>query len=222
RTAEQMSVEAKADGDTVTFAGDGYSGKVDGEKLVISTDNGDEIGTLEKVHRKSETLGKKAPEGAKVLFDGKNADHWENGKIVENNLLLADTFSKLKANDFKLHVEFRTPFKPDARGQARGNSGVYVQSRYEVQVLDSFGLEGKDNECGGIYSASEPAVNMCFPPLSWQTYDIEFTQARYENGKKVKNARITVKHNGVVIHKDLELPKTTPGKAGEGPEPLGW
>lgn len=219
RSAEQMSVEAKADGDSVTFSGDGYSGKVDGEKLVISADNGDEIGTLEKVHRKSETLGKKAPEGAKVLFDGKNADHWENGKIVENNLLLADTFSKLKANDFKLHVEFRTPFKPDARGQARGNSGVYVQSRYEVQVLDSFGLEGKDNECGGIYQVAQPKVNMCFPPLSWQTYDIDFTAAKYDDqGKKTENARVTVKHNGVVIHDNLELPKQTPGRMQEAPE----
>lgn len=219
RTAEQMSVEATAEGDSVTFEGDGYSGKLTGDKLVITTESGDEVRTLEKVHRKSPTLGKKAPAGAKVLFDGSSADEWENGKIVQDNLLLADTYSKLKVKDHKLHIEFRTPFKPYARGQARGNSGVYVQSRYEVQVLDSFGLEGKDNECGGIYQVAAPDVNMCYPPLAWQTYDIDFTAAKYDDdGNKTENARVTIKHNGVVIHDDLELPKHTPGRMQEGPD----
>ncbi|MEM7312811.1 MAG: DUF1080 domain-containing protein, partial [Planctomycetota bacterium] len=95
-----------------------------------------------------------------------------------------------------------------------------VQSRYEVQVLDSFGLEGKDNECGGIYSINKPKLNMCYPPETWQTYDIDFKAAKYDDsGKKVKNARITVKHNGVVIHKDQELAHGTPGRHKEAPEP---
>ena len=85
-----------------------------------------------------------------------------------------------------------------------------MQGRYEVQMLDSYGLEGKHNECGGIYSIKAPDVNMCYPPLAWQTYDVEFTAARYaESGEVLANPRMTVRHNGVVVHDDIELPKST-------------
>ena len=101
---------------------------------------------------------------------------------------------------------------PNAKGQARGNSGVYNQGRYEVQVLDSYGLSGEDNECGGIYKVARPLVNMCAPPMQWQSYDITFRGPRIDKqGKLIENVRITVIHNGVLIHDKLEIPGTTGG-----------
>jgi len=190
-------------------------------KLTAKKPDGELLGTLTKVERTSPTMGVKAPEGATVLFDGKNADAWNNGKIVEGSLLGATNCStKKQFGDHTLHIEFRTPFMPKARGQGRGNSGVYVQGRYECQVLDSFGLEGENNECGGIYTIAKPIVNMCFPPTTWQTYDMDFTAAKYDAaGKKTTNAKVTIKHNGVVIHDNIELPKGTPGYKNEGAGP---
>ncbi len=118
--------------------------------------------------------------------------------------------TKKKFRDFKLHLEFRTPFMPESRGQGRGNSGVYLQERYEVQILDSYGLEGRDNECGGIYKVGAPRVNMCAPPMQWQSYDITFRAPRFDAaGNKVEDARLTVVHNGMTIHENLAIPRPT-------------
>ncbi len=204
----------------VQLKGDEWTGEIKDGVITIKDKDGKVVGELKKTERKSPTLGAKPPQGAKVLFDGTSPDNFENGKIIEENLLAASNCaSKLKLNDHTMHIEFRTPFMPLSRGQGRGNSGVYLQGRYECQVLDSFGLDGADNECGGIYSINKPIVNACLPPLSWQTYDIEFTAAKYDGGKKIKNGRTTIKHNGIVIHDDLELTKGTPGYKDEGPAP---
>lgn len=216
--------EGKIEGDTIKFH------DLNSSAIATAVFKGDEVkvdrnGTpaaeLKKVNRKSPTLGAKPPKDAIVLFDGSSVSEWEGGEIVEKDLLAAtNPTTKKKFGDHHLHIEFRTPFMPGARGQGRGNSGVYVQGRYECQVLDSFGLEGENNECGGIYQIAKPAVNMCFPPLAWQTYDIDFTAAKYDaDGKKTKNPRVTIKHNGVTIHDDLELTRGTPGHDPEGPDP---
>ncbi len=107
-------------------------------------------------------------------------------------------------------------YMPTATGQARGNSGVYLQNRYEVQILDSFGLEGLDDECGALYSKKAPRENSAYPPLTWQTYDIDFTAAKFEGDKKVKNAVVTVRHNGNLIHENQEIDGETPGGDKEG------
>ena len=188
--------------------------------LAIVNEKGDQIAALKKIERKSPTLGAKPPKGAIVLFDGKTADNFKGGRMTDDGLLMAGATSKQKFQSFTLHMEFQTPFKPAARGQGRGNSGFYAQGRYEIQILDSFGLEGRDNECGGIYSVGPPDVNMCLPPLSWQTYDVDFQTAQFKDGKKVKDAVLNVRHNGVLIHKDRVADhKTTAAPVNEGPEP---
>jgi hypothetical protein len=222
------AAEGATEGDAVVFRLP--RGTVTIRKGVMSLVDaqGKPSGELEKVSRKSPTLGAKPPAGALVLFDGSNADAWENGLLTEDKLLAwkpgtGGTTTKKKFQDCAIHVEFRTPYMPWARGQDRGNSGVYVQGRFEVQVLDSFGLEAKDNECGGIYSVGPPKVNACLPPLEWQTYDIDFQAARCDAaGKKLKHARMTVKHNGILIHEDREVDHDTTARPNpEGPSAEG-
>lgn len=199
---------AASDGKTSLKGDAGEASITDGTlTLKLGANSGD----LARADRKSPTLGQKPPAGAKILFDGTNTDAWQNGQMSDDKLLMVGTRTNDKFADFTLHLEFRTPFMPKSRGQARGNSGMYLGDQYECQVLDSFGLEGLDNECGGIYQNARPSVNMCLPPLSWQTYDVEFTAAKFDSaGKVVAPARTTIRHNGVRIHDNIEL-KSTPG-----------
>jgi hypothetical protein len=213
--------EGERQGDQTTFKSERGSAKLVDGKLVVSNRQGAKLGSLERVVRKSPTLGAEPPEGAIVLFDGKSADAFDGGRLTDDGLLRNGATSKRKFQDCTVHLEFRTPYQPEDRGQGRGNSGCYLQGRYEVQILDSFGLEGQDNECGGIYTVAKPKVNMCLPPLAWQTYDIDYTAARFDaDGKKTADAKLTVKHNGVLIHEDVSVPHaTTAAPVAEGPEP---
>lgn len=173
-----------------------------------------------KVQRTSPTMGAKPPEGAVVLFDGTSADKFSGGRMTPDGLLMEGATSHQKFQSYTLHLEFLIPYEPSKRGQGRGNSGYYAQGRYEVQILDSFALPPQSNECGGIYGVAAPALPMSYPPLSWQTYDVDFTAAEYKDGQKVKNARMTVRHNGVEVHRDVEVPHaTTAAPVPEGPEP---
>lgn len=220
--------EGKLEGDKIVFAptekfvrGDGhkapelvfkpgFNATIAGESLTGKTETGE---TFELKHtiRHSAAEGAKPPAGAIVLFDGSNVDAFNGTKLLPGGLMAQGGETKQKFTDFVLHVEFYLPFKPFAHGQERGNSGVYLQHRYETQVLDSFGLKGMDNECGGIYTKTAPTVNMCYAALTWQTYDIDFTAARFEKGVKKSNAIVTVNHNGVVIHNKVEIEGSTGG-----------
>lgn len=203
----RVQLEGTRDNGAVTFAeNDGYSAALANGSITVESDG--RTTALPRVERRSPTLGAKPPEGAVALFDGTSAEHWENAEM-ENGLLVANnTMSKKSFGDCTIHLEFRTPYKPRARGQKRGNSGVYYGGRWETQILDSFGLEGRMNECGGIYSIAAPRLNMCLPPLTWQTYDVELTNARFDDeGKRTAWPRISLKLNGVTIHDDVELAK---------------
>ena len=207
------------DGAVIFKAGEASAELRDGT-ITIRDGSGNTLGECKKTLRQSPTIGLKAPADAVVLFNGSSADNFHGGKL-DGNLLVQGVTSKQKFQNYSMHLEFLLSYMPAARGQGRGNSGCYAQGRYEVQILDSFGLSGEHNECGGIYTVKKPDINMCFPPLSWQTYDIDFTAATYDAaGKKLTDARMTVKHNGVLIHNDVAVPKaTTAAPVAEGPEP---
>ncbi len=220
-----------SEGKTLTL-----TGAIDGNVTTLQIRAGALSGSFDgasvsakRLVKESPTAGAKPPAGAIVLFDGEHQDKWvrhpEKWAPVDGNAMQVVP-SQLKTRqsfgDHTLHLEFRCPFMSKDRGQGRGNSGVYILGRYEVQVLDSFGLDSKDNDCGGIYKAAVPRVNASYPPLTWQTYDIDFTAPKFDaNGNKTSNAVITVRHNGVVIHDAVTLPDRTPGGLGGGEAPEG-
>jgi len=156
------------------------------------------------------------PENAVQIFNNQDVSNWtqRNGDaanwIVQDGVVAVnegDIMTQERFADFFLHLEFMTPDMPDATGQAKGNSGVFLQGRYEIQVLDSYGIEtpGK-GDCGAIYDQYAPLVNACKPPLEWQTYDVCFRSARVsENGEVLEKTRLTVLQNGIVIHNNVEL-----------------
>jgi len=220
RNDQMIDLSGKREGNELVLSQGGYQVVISGTRATVINSAGDTLGILTKVHRRSELLGLQPSSSAVTLFDGTSADGFVNAKINDQGLLQIGTITKDPVQDFRLHLEFRLPYMPYATGQARSNSGLYIQERYEVQILDSFGLPGEFNECGALYRTKSPDVNMCFPPLTWQTYDVYFTAARFDDeGNKTAPARITVQHNGILVQDNYLLPnKTGAGKA-EGPDP---
>lgn len=181
-------------------------------------------------------MEQKAPSNAIILFNGKDLRNWTTrdggaaGWEVDNGVITVargtgDIMTKETFTDFMLHLEFMTPDMPEATGQAKGNSGVFLQGRYEIQVLDSYGIEvpGK-GDCAAIYNQFAPLVNACKPPLQWQTYDVIFRAARVDDdGNVIEQARVTLLQNGMVIHNNVQTLGSTGGniddKLGE-PGPL--
>ncbi len=227
--AKRIELKGMGKGETVSVTGD-WSGKVTKDSLQLASKEGGKA-EMQRIERKSPTLGQKPPAGAVVLApfeEGKptNLEQWNNKKWIcldDGSMLVrsGDTKTNRDFGSYKLHVEFRVPFMPAARGQGRGNSGVYQHGRYEIQVLDSFGLTENPGECGAIYGQKAADVNVSLPPGQWQTYDIDFTAPQFDDsGKQVKGAVITVLHNGVKIHDVVEVKKVTggawgaPGKTG--------
>lgn len=163
------------------------------------------------------------PSDAIVLFDGSNADAWQHqdGSAVkwkvENGTMTVvggtgAIYSKESFGDCQLHVEWSAPDEIVGEGQGRGNSGVFLQNKYEVQVLDSYQNRTYSNgQAGSIYKQVMPLVNAMKPPTEWQVYDIIYKAPVFNaDGIKVSSATITVLHNGVVIQNHYEIKGTTP------------
>jgi hypothetical protein len=168
------------------------------------------------------------PKFATVLFDGKDLSAWlaRNGgaagwkvrggymEVVPGS---GDILTKQTFGDFQLHLEFWLPYMPTARGQERANSGVYLHGRYEVQILDSYGLQSNDDDCGAIYKVAAPLVNACKKPQVWQKYDVAFRAPRFDaGGRLTEKPRVTVFQNGVLVQNNLEIPTTTRGALDPG------
>lgn len=157
------------------------------------------------------------PENAVVLFGGQDVSNWttrdgrQAGWKVEDGVLhvvpgTGDIMTNQRMTDFYLHLEFRCPDMPEASGQAKGNSGVFLQGRYEIQVLDSYGWQRPGmGDCGAIYNQFAPLVNACRAAMDWQTYDVAFRAPRAGDA----GPSLTVVHNGQVIHNNAQLPGTT-------------
>lgn len=223
----EIEAQAPEPRKTASFSGELDLGALGGKVAVSGTlerrklegELGGRTFSLKRVDKESPTAGQAPPEGAIVLFDGVSLDAWR--RDPEGWCIQPDGSMQVCGSSFRTreefgsghyHIEFMTPYMPTAREQARGNSGVYIFGRYEVQVLDNFGWEPKWDLCGGIYRVAVPLKDATYPPLTWQTYDITFTAAEFDAaGTKTSNARITVVHNGVTVHDNLELPRPTPG-----------
>jgi hypothetical protein len=218
---DKAYLRGRREPDRLTLRGDGRRYDiVDGIAWFVD-ENGDKLTWLTKVNRQSRSLGAPPPPNAIVLFGGTKTDQLVNARLTSDGLLKEGASTKDAWQDYFLHVEFQLSYMPYARGQARSNSGIYLQKSYEIQILDSFSLEGLPNECGAIYRYRAPEINMCLPPLAWQTYDIDFRSARFDvSGKKTEDAYVTVWQNGYAVQEMVPISRKTGHGQPESPEPL--
>ncbi len=205
-SGDERGIQAELDNDSVTFSRDGYTAEVslDGT-LTVRDRDGAVLGVLERVIRQSPTLSQEAPEEATVLFDGTDLDMWRDGaEMTEDGLLGQGARTAEDYGDLFIHVEYMLPYWE--RGESQANSGIYIQNRYEVQMLESFGRELANHLDGSLYNVKAPEFLATLPPLQWQTLDILFRAPRFdEDGNKTENVRISVYQNGALIHDEVEL-----------------
>ncbi len=245
-------IDGQLRGDTLAFSGNGWEGEASNGVLSgkAKFEGQDLTFQLRKTEAKPANLGLKPPAGAIVLFDGSSLDAWQHmdgrpntWRIVDGAMeivsgswnngqngrkgLGGDLRTKQNFKDVRLHIEFRYPVEPGKNGQGRGNSGVFLQGdQYEVQVLNSYGLDGDWRECGALYKHSAPFVHAALPPLQWQAYDIEYYAARYDASGKLKTLpAISVVHNDQMIHQMEEITHPTAhhidGRKGTPPKEAG-
>jgi len=159
----------------------------------------------------------KPPSDAIILFDGTDLSKWQSPDGTEAKWKVENAYmqvvpgagnirTKETLGDCQLHVEWASPTEIEGEGQGRGNSGVFLMGRYEIQVLDSFNNPTyADGMAAAIYGQYPPRVNACRAPGEWQAFDIVWFAPRFDGEKLVNPARVTLFHNGVVVHHDQEL-----------------
>jgi len=204
--------------------GGGYSwnGFIEESKLIINGSY-DQRFEMTRISKESPRAGMNPPENAVILLAYKpdqqpDLSAWTNQEweATDKGTMMClpgrgGTQTKMKFNDIAhLHLEFMMPNESLHLDQYRGNSGLFVCGTYEVQLLDSYGKIVTSGDCGAIYNIARPKTNASLPPGTWQTYDITFRSARLDkNGNVEELPRITVVHNGIKIHDNLEIPTPT-------------
>lgn len=197
--------------------------------ILIQSAVADEPGTTRgiidvgKPERPADAVTLVGPDGYNLVPDGKEPTKW----VFKDGVLTASpvwdsVLTREVYQDFRMHVEFNVNEVKDAKDpESDGNSGIYIQQRYEIQILNSFGVaeaDYKPSYCGSIYRQKKPDRLVCRKAGEWQNYDIAFRAARFDGGRKIENARITVYQNGVLIHDDYSITGKTGVGEKEGPE----
>lgn len=201
----------EASASRATLAGDEARLQINRGSADLTLGDHDQALSLQRVERVSPHEGAKPPDDAVVLFDGSGVDAFNDGASMdERRLLTQGAISRASFGDHRVHLEYLLPFMPAYRDMRRGNSGIYLQGRYEVQIVDSFGMPATERLNGAIFGIAVPNEPAGYPPMRWQTLQIDFTAPRFdEDGKKIADAKMTVWHNGVLIHQDAAVPRTT-------------